>query len=359
MKIALVHSRLLRKGGLETRLFSYIESFRKAGHQVTVIVYKVDPAIRLPEDVRLIHINLNPIPRQIRILFFDHFLKKVVTENRFDFVLSLERTSHQDAVLVPGNHRGFMKSRGKRIGGLNDWMKIWMDKKAYTSPGILFACSQMMKDEVIRYYGIPASKIEVLFPPIDNRRFHIGLRAHRTALREKYGLDPAKKSFLFVSSSHYRKGLPVLLEVFKSLVSDPCELIVAGVGRVDTALPNVKDLGFVSATEELYAAADYLVLPATYEPFGQVVVEAIQCGMPVLISDMVGAKEVVSEREGMLVPDFSPQTWKNAIREVVQRQFEIDPMFAVNHKLRLEDHIQRILIHAEKKVMGVKLMTDK
>ena len=349
MKIALVHTRLLRRGGLETRLFSYIEAFRQLGHEVTVIVHKVDPAIQLPDDVDLIHINLNIVPKPFRIIIFNKLLKNILQQQRFDFTLSLARTSHQDAVLVPGNHLGFMKSKGKRLGGLNDWVQIMMDKKAYASPGVLLACSQMMKDEVMRYYHIPAAKIDVLFPPIDNRRFHRGLQQQKHLLREKYGLHPEKKSFLLVSSSHFRKGLPLLLEVFAGLTEEPYELIVAGVGRVNGSLPNVKDLGFVAATEELYTAADYLVLPAIYEPFGQVVAEAILCGMPVLISTMVGAKEVVSEREGMVIPDFSPQTWEQAVREAVHHTFDIDTDFAVKKQLRLEDHIRRILNYAERK----------
>lgn len=52
--------------------------------------------------------------------------------------------------------------------------------------------------------------------------------------------------------------------------------------------------------DELYAimsAADALVLPSTFEPYGAVVPEAMQWGTPVLVSDKVGAKELINDGE--------------------------------------------------------------
>ena len=54
-------------------------------------------------------------------------------------------------------------------------------------------------------------------------------------------------------------------------------------------------------SEELYAimsAADALVLPSTFEPYGAVVAEAMQWGTPVVVSDKVGAKELISDANG-------------------------------------------------------------
>lgn len=346
MRIALVHTRLMRRGGLERRLFTYMEEFRKAGHQVTIIVHRRDRNIQLPPDVRLIYWNLNLIPKHFRIIVFDHLLGKLVKKEKFDFVFSLARTSHQDAVLVPGNHLGFLKSKGREPQSISDKVQVMMDRRAYHSPGKLLACSKMMKEEVMELYHVPAEKIEILYPPIDHTKFHSGLRQNRWQLRRKYQFDDQKKTFLFVSSSHYRKGLPLLLEVFSELRDAPMELVIAGVGKVSTSLPNVKNLGFIRETQELYAAADFLVLPAIYEPFGQVVGEAIMSGTPVIISHMVGAKEIVSNKEGIILPHFQPRQWREALLEACERQFDISPDFAAEHQLRLQDHINHILTYA-------------
>jgi len=349
MKIALIHTRLLRRGGLETRLFSYMEWFSAHGHEVTVIVGKLGKDVVPPANVRLILINLKPIPKPLRDLAFDWKLPDVMEQNEFDFVLSLARTSHQDAVLAPGNHLGFMKATKRRFKGLSDRVSIALDRRAFASSTTILAASRMMSEEVVRYYGVKPEKIRVLRPPVDERRFHQGLLAHRTALRDKYGFHPQKKSFVFVSSSHARKGLPLLLETFRSLIDEPFEMLIAGVGKMDDLPGNVKDLGFVEPIEELYAAADFTVLPALYEPYGQVVAESILCGVPVLVSPMVGAKEIVSSGEGRVIASFSPADWAEAIRGIARQSFRIDPDFGVKHRILLHDHMSAILGLAEEK----------
>ena len=70
MKIALVHLRLLRRGGLETRLFSYMRYFSELGHDVSVIVYKIGQDVVAPEHVRLMRIDLKRIPKPICSVIF-------------------------------------------------------------------------------------------------------------------------------------------------------------------------------------------------------------------------------------------------------------------------------------------------
>jgi glycosyltransferase involved in cell wall biosynthesis len=349
MRIALIHTRLLRRGGLETRLFSYIEWLSAQGHEVTVIVGKVAKDVILPPNVRLVLINLKLIPKPLRDLAFDWQLAGVVAEGKFDFALSLARTSHQDAVLAPGNHLGFLKATGRRVRGLSDRVSIALDRRAFAASTTILAASQMMSEEVIHYYGVDPAKVRVLHPPVDERRFHQGLLAQRGMFRSKYGFHPEKRSFVFVSSSHSRKGLPLLLAIFRLLVHEPFEVLIAGIGKVDDLPANVKDLGFVEPVEELYAAADFTILPALYEPYGQVVAESILCGVPVLVSHMVGAKEIVSSGEGRIIPSFSAADWVEAIRGISAQAFRIDPEFGVKHRIRLQDHMNAILGLVEEK----------
>src|SRR5207249_1328427 len=69
---------------------------------------------------------------------------------------------------------------------------------------------------------------------------------------------------------------------------------------------NVRFLGFRNQSQlpAVYRAADVLVLPSEYEPFGVVVNEAMLCGRPVIVSDRVGARFdlVESGRTGFVYP---------------------------------------------------------
>jgi glycosyltransferase involved in cell wall biosynthesis len=343
LRIALIHTRLLYRGGLETRLFSYMEWLRDAGHDVTVIVFRVGKGIQLPHGIRLIHVRIPLVPKVFRAWVFDRKLAKIMADAQFDFSLSLGRTSHQSALLLPGNHLGYLRALGKKRHSLSDKMQILMDRKAYAAPGTILACSEMMKEEVVELYGVNPQKIKVLYPPTDTRRFHLGLKQERAALRERFGMHPDKISLVLVSASHSRKGLPLLLKVFEALQAGPFELLVAGGEAVPDHLPNVRGLGFVKDTEKLFAAADFTVLPASYEPYGQVVTESLLCGTPVLLSEMVGAKSAILPSEGLVVKDLTVEAWVEAIRSLPGRHFEIRPDFAVVNGIDLDAHMRSIL----------------
>ena len=179
----------------------------------------------------------------------------------------------------------------------------------------------------------PAEKIKVAYPPLNTDMFNQSLKANKAALRKKFNFSDDKKTFLFVSTSHDRKNFPLLEKVFAAMQHEPIELAVAGF-EAKTNLPNIKNLGYIRAMEEVYAAADFLIHPALYEPFGQIVSESICCGTPVMVGDSVGAKEIVSENEGVVVNGFEVEEWIKAIQFVTKKEFKISPEFAFDNGLR-------------------------
>jgi glycosyltransferase involved in cell wall biosynthesis len=102
--------------------------------------------------------------------------------------------------------------------------------------------------------------------------------------------------FLFVGQLIERKGVRELLDAFTELGTG--ELWIAGDGparelasSVAGRTDRIRMLGHLS-WEELqatYAAVDVLVLPSRYEVWGLVVNEALERGLPVIVSDQVGA----------------------------------------------------------------------
>lgn len=324
-------------------MWTYMRRLQEMGHEVTVIVFRVGKGITLPPGIRLIHVPLWYVPKMLRAYFFDKKLGNIMARERFDFALSLGRTSHQDAVLLPGNHLGYLRAMGIQGRSIDDRLQIMMDAKGYAAPGTILACSDMMRNEVIELYNVPAEKIKVLYPPTDTARFHRGLRENRMALRERFGMRPDRICCVLVSASHGRKGLPLLLNVFEKLIDKGFDLYVAGAESVGSDLPNVHSLGFVKDTENLFAAADFTLLPALYEPFGQVVSESLMCGTPVIVSKHVGAKAVIGEKEGLVLPDLDPETWLKAIQNLPHQEFKIEPGFAERHGLSVDAHLAQIL----------------
>ena len=111
----------------------------------------------------------------------------------------------------------------------------------------------------------------------------------------------------------------------------------------------VRFLGFVNQSRlpGVYRAADILVLPSEYEPFGLVVNEAMLCGRPVIVSDRVGAKyDLVREGEtGFVYPCGDIEALARILREVLPDRERLRKMGEAARK-RMETWSPREYIEA-------------
>jgi len=136
-------------------------------------------------------------------------------------------------------------------------------------------------------------------------------------VREQHGIDGPY--ILFVGTLEPRKNVPKLLEAFAMVRREfPTRLILAGgkgwlaedvfatVQRLALS-DGVVLLGSVSPADlrPLYCAAEALVLPSLYEGFGLPPLEAMACGIPVVVSNAGALPEIVGDA-GMLVRPDDP-----------------------------------------------------
>jgi UDP-glucose:(heptosyl)LPS alpha-1,3-glucosyltransferase len=178
----------------------------------------------------------------------------------------------------------------------------------------VIACSNLVKNQIVKYYGTDPSLIEVVpngvtLPTID--RSNEGM----TSRKRQWGLSGSEKTLLFVGNEFARKGLRVVLEAIAQVDVRDLRLLVAGNAnpapyrRLADSLGitgKVTFLGTVRNPEELFGAADLFVLPALYEPFGMVVIEAMAAGVPVITSRICGAVEgMIHGHHGIFLDDPS------------------------------------------------------
>lgn len=342
MKVALIHYRIAYAGGLERRLLNYTQYFLDRGDQVTLLFAKRDPKVELPSAVQLTHLPVRLYPKPLRMGAFGRKVKQVLTRESFDFSLSLGRTPGAQLLICPGNHRGFLHHM-ERSWRYTDAIESALDVKSFASARHILAASQMIKEELIDWYQVAPEKITVLYPPSDIARFQPTLKDQQRDLRSKWGMSPHTKNFLFVSYSHKRKGLSILIDAFKAMRHEPVHLYIAGERPKQTLPANCTYLDFIHDMPELYAAADVLIHPAFYEPFGQIVTESLQCGTPVLLSATTGAGELLCPDEGMVVPNQQVINWVDFCRKIVQRNCQVPPQFAERNGLTLEQHMAAML----------------
>ena len=174
--------------------------------------------------------------------------------------------------------------------------------------------------------GIAPERIVPLRPGIMTDQFHPSARD--TSIWPGYGGAPDALRFLYVGRVSIEKNLPLLTRVWKAADAalrarnTPAELIIIGDGpyrpEMEEALTgaNARFLGFRYNEElsRLYASADAFLFPSTTDTLGQVVMEAQAAGLPVLVTDQGGPKEVVEHnRTGFVLPATDPHAWTEHI----------------------------------------------
>jgi glycosyltransferase involved in cell wall biosynthesis len=136
---------------------------------------------------------------------------------------------------------------------------------------------------------------------------------------------------LFLGRISWKKGLDRLLSAFAltnlpklAIVGPDDENIVPRLTQLARDLKIADRVRFLPRTvlgadkESLYASAQLFVLPSYSENFGNTVLEAIQRGLPVIVTPEVGAAKIVLEAKAGLVVPGDPQPLSSAIRHLIE-----------------------------------------
>ncbi|MBV5276845.1 glycosyltransferase family 4 protein, partial [bacterium] len=139
--------------------------------------------------------------------------------------------------------------------------------------------------------------------------------------------------FLFVGNGFERKGVPQLLRAFSRMQRrDAWLLIVGGDRRLAAAQQLARRLGiaervrFAGAQKDVkpfYGAADAFALPTLYDPFPNAALEALACGLPLLVSNSCGTAELIVEGSNGFVGDALDE---NALAGALDRLAENSPI---------------------------------
>ncbi len=190
------------------------------------------------------------------------------------------------------------------------WYKVMTPLAARTSRHII-TVSNFSKQEILKFYPfIKESYVSVVYGAPDKEKFY--LDAQCPVSKEKFALA--------VSSLDPRKNFDTLLEAFKDVKN--CKLYIVGAhnrvftkGQNTTTADNICFLGRVSDEDllKLYNQATCFIFPSLYEGFGLPPIEAMQCGCPVLASDIPVLREVCGEAAYYFNPNDS-----KSIRQAIQ-----------------------------------------
>jgi glycosyltransferase involved in cell wall biosynthesis len=185
------------------------------------------------------------------------------------------------------------------------------------------------------HYGVPMERSYAAPYCVDNdyfRRRADELEPVRADLRARFGITSDAPVVLFSGKLIEKKQPLLLIEAFARVRERrACSLLLVGDGALHSqsaalvtrlGVPDVHFAGFLNQSEiaEAYAAADVFVLPSKlHETWGLVVNEAMNFGLPIVVSDKVGcAADLVREgTNGFVVPHDSATSLADAIERLV------------------------------------------
>ena len=193
-------------------------------------------------------------------------------------------------------------------------LSSWVEKLAIESADRIIAVSNMMKDDILKYFDIPYEKVKVIYNGIDLNKWK---ETKTDYTLNEYGIKG--EYALFVGRTTKQKGMIYLIEAAKDIDSN----IVFCTSAPDTKeiedeirqkLKWTKNTFWINKLLkeeqyiELYSNASVFACPSIYEPFGIINLEAMACKTPVVASAVGGIKEVIIDGEtGFFVEPANPK----------------------------------------------------
>jgi glycogen(starch) synthase len=301
------------------------EALAGIGHEVTVLTRHAGgaPYDEVVGGVRVVRVPEDPplLPFEQELLAWTMALNHALTRaglavadqdpphvlHAHDWLVAHAATTLKHHLGVPlvatvhateaGRHQGWLPGPTNKAIHSVEW---WLTYQARR----VVSCSGYMRWEITRLFDLPPEKVDVIPNGVAADRWRSDT-ARVAAVRRQYaGTGPL---VVFSGRLVYEKGVHDLLRAMPRLRRrhPGVRLVVAGSGPRDRALReqarrlrlgrSVCFAGFVADDElaALAAAADCVVVPSIYEPFGLVALESAAAGTPLVVADVGGLREFV------------------------------------------------------------------
>lgn len=320
-RIALVRARYSPFGGAERFVDHALTALQQNDVAVTLITrqWKQDSAIPA--------LICDPfyIGNVWRDWSFARSVCRTLPRENFDLVQSHERIACCDVYRAgDGVHREWLAQRSRTLSALGRAKIALNPYHAYVkhaeaalfrSPRLraIICNSHMVKDEIRTWFQVPEETLHVIYSGVDTQRFHPGLRdKHRAAFRAEHRIPEHATVFLYVGSGFERKGVAPLIEAFSAL-PDMAHVAIVGNDKKRAryeqlayqrgVATRIRFLGALNDVAPCYGAADAFVLPTLYDPFPNVILEAMASGLPVITSEKSGGAELIEPGKSGYVCD--------------------------------------------------------
>jgi len=273
--------------------------------------------------------NVCIIRRRFPNKIFNYILQKFLSYPKVDRLLEA------DVFFSP--HMNFLALSGKGVSILavhdlsflvnpeyfsrrkNIWHRMLNLKKLVNKYDKIVAVSENTKEDVIRFFNVSSDKVEVIYPGIGGEFTYIERGDEQLAkIKIKYGLP--ENFILFLGTIEPRKNILAIIKSFEQLIErnknlEEYVLVIAGgdgwknddiyrAWEESAYKQKIKFLGYVDKNDKvyLYNSAKIFIYPSFYEGFGFPPLEAMACGLPVIVSYSSSLPEICGDACLMINP---------------------------------------------------------
>lgn len=323
MRIAVINSRYsLNKGGAERYCVNLCRSLKSVGHDVSVIGEQIDDD--LTSEVNFLPVSVRNRSSWTKNWSFCVGADRASEDRPFDIVLALGRAISADVFHVTTRihahwmgirYPGSLQSACQHLNPRHRMLLRIERAILHEAPRLRKIVTQCQLDKqlLIDLYDIPEHKIDIVYNGVDTSVFNPSVKSQAARVRAELGIERDQPLLVFASASDFKtKGLVTVFRSLQQIRNQDAKLLVIGAGSSRFARlasdmgigHRVIFAGYQRHIQWLYGAADLFVLPSAYEPFPNVNLEAMACGVPVLTSATNGTAEIIDEFDnGYLVED--------------------------------------------------------
>lgn len=284
---------------------------------------KIDFLNALPFEIRYLKTQL---PRWIMPSFSTKFLNEIKKDNSdvvhllgvFDFYAAALSVSDKRIVFSP--HGTFMKEayNMKKLKQVkkNIYMKI-VGKKILDKSSKIHLITEEERNHFLSFYPEFQNKTVVIPNGLNLSGYEIKIK--KTSFSDKYTMLKEKKIVLYLSRLNWTKGIDILIKGFSMAHKERKDIMLVMAGKDDgdgyekkvrkwVEEEGIKEVvlftGMLTGKDKLMAlyGSNIFILPSYSENFGMAIIEAMACGLPVVVSNKVGiVREIKQWQSGIII----------------------------------------------------------
>jgi len=329
-------------GGGAERVVSTLSHYltHEKNHQITIVtLQKPECLYELPPSVSILSLKSGVLNVGFgKILFlpifaleFSLILKKIKPDAVISFLVR-SNLVHTMTKWFGNKSQIVLSERGPTqafysANSFRDRMMRALIRLLYPRADSIIAISKGIKDG-LRNFGVLAERVTVIYNPQD-----IGDMKVKSQENGDIQIPANIPTFIAVGRLDYEKDHKTLLDALKKIKETlNCHLIIMGEGPLEGKLKeysktlrvsdSVSWLGWQSNPFATMAKADLFILTSKYEGFGNVLIEAMVCGLPIISTDCPsGPREILKNGSyGILVPVGDSEAIAQAVISILQNK---------------------------------------